>query len=148
MADVYFHADECLLQARPEACFSLVRAIGRYGEWWRSVRCEPLSKGDELFVGSRFRFSGGPVSWEIEVVALEEPSRIDLEYAAGDMLGPVRWTFTPESGGTRVRYEYRGVRPNSDYTRASFESGRSLRLHTKVMQEDAFAGMRSLLEAS
>src|SRR5262249_13910800 len=118
----------------------------RAGGGARRVACEPLGPEGRLRGGSRFRFSGGPVSWIIEVRGLHPPRRIDLEYAEGDMLGPVRWEFLPEGDATRIRYVYAGVRPNSDYTRASFASGRSLRLHSEVMQEDAFAGLRRILE--
>lgn len=145
-AGPYFHSDECVLRAPARECFELVLAIRRYGEWWRRVTCEPLGPEGRLRVGSRFRFSGGPVSWIIEVRGLHPWRRIDLEYVEGDMLGPVRWEFLAEGDSTRVRYVYAGVRPNSDYTRASFASGRSLRLHTQVMQEDAFAGLRRILE--
>ncbi|MBM4268567.1 MAG: hypothetical protein FJ144_18475 [Deltaproteobacteria bacterium] len=147
METSYFHADDAFVAASPRRCFALVRAIRRYAEWWRRVRCEPLGTEAVLEVGSRFRFSGGPVSWVIEVKDLRPHRRIDLEYAEGDMLGPVAWEFLPEGEGTRVRYVYRGVRPNSEYTRASFESGRSLRLHTEVMQSDAFLGLRRVLES-
>jgi nitroreductase len=145
-ATAYFHSDECLIRAPARDCFELVLAIRRYGEWWRRVGCEPLGPEGSLRVGSRFRFSGGPVSWIVEVRGLHPWRRIDLEYAEGDLLGPVRWELVPEGDATRVRYVYAGVRPNSDYTRASFASGRSLRLHSQVMQEDAFAGLRRILE--
>lgn len=145
-ANGYFHSDECVIRAPARDCFELVLAVRRYGEWWRRVACEPLGPEARLRVGSRFRFSGGPVSWIIEVRGLHPWHRIDLEYAEGDLLGPVRWEFLPEADATRVRYVYAGVHPNCDYNRASFASGRSLRLHSEVMQEDAFAGLRRILE--
>jgi nitroreductase len=80
------------------------------------------------------------------VTGLHPWRRIDLRYAEGDMLGPVSWEFFEGGEATLVRYVYRGVTPNSDYTRESFASGRSLRLHTEAMQTDAFANMRRLLE--
>jgi len=145
-ATPYHHSDECVIRAPVRDCFELVLAIRRYGEWWQRVAGEPLGPEGRLRVGSRFRFSGGPVSWIIEVRGVHPWRRIDLEYAEGDMLGPVRWEFLAEGDVTRVRYVYAGVRPNSGYTRASFASGRSLRLHSEVMQEDAFAGLRRILE--
>jgi nitroreductase len=147
-AVAYRQVDECRIAAPPHECFELVLAIRRYGEWWRRVACEPLGPEGRLRVGSRFRFSGGPVSWIIEVRGLVPSRRIDLQYVEGDLLGPVRWEFLREGDGTRVRYAYLGITPNSDYTRASFASGRSLALHTQVMQEDAFAGLRRILEGS
>lgn len=148
MQPVYFHVDSTRIRAPARDCYELVTSIRRYGEWWRRVRCEPLGTEAMLRVGSRFRFSGGPVSWVIEVTGLHPWNRIDLCYAEGDMLGPVSWEFLEEDGTTLVRYSYRGVTPNSDYTRESFANGRSLRLHTELMQSDAFAGMRLLLEGS
>lgn len=142
----YFQVDEAVIQAPPARCYDLVLAARRYGEWWRLVHCKVLGSEALLRVGSRYRMAGGPVRWIVEVVGLDPCRRIDLRYADGDMLGPVRWEFVAEGGGTRVRYAYRGVRPNSAYTAASFASGRSLRLHARAMREDAFAGMRRVLE--
>jgi hypothetical protein len=142
----YVHRDECAIRAPARACYELVLAIRRYGEWWRLVACEPLGPENVLHVGSRFRFSGGPVSWVVEVRELHPFWRIDLEYATGDMLGPVHWEFAEADRVTTVRYVYDGILPNSEYTRTSFSSGRSLRLHSAAMQNDAFAGMRRLLE--
>jgi nitroreductase/uncharacterized protein YndB with AHSA1/START domain len=148
MAEIaYFQVDEAVIHAPSARCYELVLAARRYGEWWRLVHCAVLGSEALLRVGSRYRMSGGPVHWVVEVVGLAPYRRIDLRYADGDMLGPVRWEFLPEGGGTRVRYAYRGVRPNSAYTAASFASGRSLRLHARAMRDDAFAGMRRLLEA-
>ena len=146
-AIAYFHVDETLVRADAARCFELVLSVRRYGEWWRLVRTDVLGTEAVLRVGSRYRMSGGPVSWVVEVTGLDPFRRIDLRYADGDMLGPVRWEFLPEAGGTRVRYAYRGVRPNSEYTAASFASGRSLRLHAQAMRDDAFAGMRRVLES-
>ncbi len=143
----YFHVDEAIIHAPPARCFELVLAARRYGEWWRLVRTEVLGTEGMLRVGSRYRMSGGPVSWVVEVTGLDPHRGIDLRYADGDMLGPARWEFLAESGGTRVRYAYRGVRPNSAHTAASFGSGRSLRLHAQAMRDDAFAGMRRVLES-
>jgi nitroreductase len=143
----YFHVDEALIRAPARACYELLLAVRRYGEWWRRIRCSPLGPEGTLHVGSRFQFSGGPVRWTIEVTALDPFRRIDLRYAEGDMLGPVRWELVERGDSTLVRYAYRGVRPNSDYTTQSFASGRSLRLHRESMRDDAFAGMRRVLES-
>ena len=142
----YFQVDEAVIQAPPARCYDLVLAARRYGEWWRLVHCEVLGSEALLRAGSRYRMAGGPVRWIVEVVGLDPYRRIDLCYADGDMLGPVRWEFLAEGGGARVRYAYRGVRPNSEYTAATFASGRGLRLHAQAMREDAFAGMRRVLE--
>jgi nitroreductase len=146
MTVAYHHVDETFVRAPARNCYDLVLAVRRYAQWWKRVRCEPLGREGVLRLGSRFRLSGGPVAWEVEVTGLSPWRQIDLEYASGDLLGPVRWEFHATDGGTRVRYAYRGVRPNSPYTEASFASGRSLRVHAEAMQNDAFAGMRRLLE--
>jgi nitroreductase/uncharacterized protein YndB with AHSA1/START domain len=142
----YFHSDETLVRAPARDCYDLVLAVRRYAQWWTRVRCEPLGPEAVLRIGSRFRFAGGPVSWVIEVAALTPWRRIDLVYADGDLLGPVSWEFMADGAATRVRHAYRGVRPNSEHTERSFASGRALRLHSEVMREDAFAGMRRVLE--
>jgi len=147
MTVAYFHVDETVVRAPAAQVYALLLAVRRYGEWWRHVRCEPLGPEGMLRVGSRFRCCGGPLSWEIEVTGLEPQRRIDLAYVAGDMLGPVRWELLPDGDATRVRYLYRGVRPNSPDAEQSFASGRSLRLHSAAMRDDAFAGLRHVLEA-
>lgn len=146
MSTAYFHADATRIAAPARDCYALVTAIRRYGEWWKRIRCEPLGSEGILRVGSRFRLCGGPVRWVVEVTGLHPWRRIDLCYADGDMLGPVSWEFVEDAGTTLVRHTYRGVTPNSEYTRKSFASGRSLTLHAEAMQNDAFAGMRRLLE--
>jgi nitroreductase/uncharacterized protein YndB with AHSA1/START domain len=143
----YFQVDETVVAAPPARCYELVLAIRRYGEWWQRVRCEVLGSEGVLRVGSRFRMSGGPVSWVVEVTGLAPPRAVELRYIAGDLLGPVRWEFLPHPRGTRVRYAYRGVRPASDHTARVFASGRGLRLHSRAMRDDAFAGLRRVVEA-
>ena len=146
MAPAYFHSDEAFVRAPARDCYELILAVRRYAQWWTRVRCEPLGAEGILRVGSRFRFAGGPVSWTVEVAAVAPWRRIDLLYAEGDLLGPVSWELIAEGAATRVRYAYRGVRPNSEYTERSFASGHALRLHSEVMRDDAFAGMRRILE--
>ncbi|MFQ5667513.1 MAG: nitroreductase family protein [Candidatus Binatia bacterium] len=146
MEETYFHSDEVVVRTAARSCYELVLAVRRYGQWWREVRCEPLGPEAQLRVGSRFRFSGGPMSWVIEVTGLHPWRRIDLRYAEGALLGPVSWEFLQRGESTLVRYAYRGVQPNSDYTRRSFASGQALKRHSDAMQRDAFAGMRRLLE--
>jgi len=146
MSDAYFHSDETVISATPRRCYELVLSIRRYAQWWQRVRCEPLGPEGILRIGSRFRMSGGPVSWVVEVTGLTPWRKIDLRYAEGDMLGPVAWEFVPHDHATVVRYAYHGIQPNSEYTQQSFASGRSLRVHSEAMQSDAFAGMHRLLE--
>lgn len=146
MSTAYFHADTTRIAAPARDCYELVTAIRRYGEWWKRIHCEPLGSEGVLRVGSRYRFRGGPVSCVVEVTGLRPWHRIDLRYAEGDMLGPVSWEFLEDDGTTLVRYAYGGVKPNSEYTRQSFANGRSLSVHAEAMQNDAFAGMRRLLE--
>jgi nitroreductase len=143
----YFHADEALIRAPARACFDLLLAVRRYGEWRQRLRCEPLGPEGTLRVGSRFRFSSGPVSWIVEVTGLDPFRRIDWLYAEGDLLGPARWELDERGDSTLVRYAYLGVRPNSASTIESFASGRGLELHQESMRDDVFAGMRRVLES-
>jgi nitroreductase/uncharacterized protein YndB with AHSA1/START domain len=147
MTVAYFHSDETVIAAAPQQVYELLLAVRRYGEWWTRIRSTVLGPEGVLRVGSRFQCSGGRLRWVVEVTGLEPYRRIDLAYAAGDLLGPVRWELSPADRGTRLAYVYRGVRPNSPHAEKEFASGRNLRLHAQLMRDDAYAGLRRVLEA-
>ena len=137
MSIAYFCSDETFVRAPARRCYELVLAVRRYPQWWPSRRCEPLGPEGILCVGSRFRVAEGSMRWVAEITALQPWRQIDLEYAEGDLLGPVRWELFQENGRTRVRRLYRGVRVADG--RATEGLGATLRV-------EAFPGMRRLLE--
>jgi len=76
-------------------------------------------------VGHRFNFRATPVmGWngvtDCEVLALEPPHRLVYSWnASGDQAADglktvVTWTLTPVEGGTRVRMEQSGFRPQDE----------------------------------
>ena len=84
-----------------------------------------LMKNDfELAVGHRFQFRATPVpGWSgitnCQVLEVDEPRK--LAYAWGDgtesdsgLQTVVTWTLTPTDGGTAVRMEHSGFRPQDE----------------------------------
>lgn len=76
-------------------------------------------------VGHRFNFRAQPVmGWngvtDCEVLVVEPPSQLTYtwnasgEQAADGLKTVVTWTLTPEAGGTRVRMEQAGFRPEDE----------------------------------
>ena len=76
-------------------------------------------------VGHRFNFRAKPVmGWngvtDCEVLAVEPPTRLAYswnasgEQAADGLKTIVTWTLTPVDGGTRVRMEQSGFRPQDE----------------------------------
>jgi uncharacterized protein YndB with AHSA1/START domain len=145
MATMYQCRDDAVVPADPEACFAVLRDIGTYGRWWTLVRIKPGHGATRLSPGVQFgltglRADGSVASWTVRVTALHAPSRLELEYAAGDLLGTVGWELEGVATGTRVAYLYYGIRPNSAGAEAMF-ARHGTRLHSLVMREDALAGL-------
>jgi nitroreductase len=147
MADTYFHAEETLLRVPVRPCYELVLAIRRYGQWWQQVQFEPLGPEATLRMGSCYRFEGARLSGTAQVAALQPWRRIDLQYIAGDLLGPVGWEFIERGTATLVRFGYRGVEPNGESVRCLLSGARGLEALSDMLQADAFVGMRHVLEA-
>jgi nitroreductase/uncharacterized protein YndB with AHSA1/START domain len=146
MSDTYFRAEEIVLRAPARRCYELVANVRRYGQWWRRARFEPLGPEAMLRIGSRYRFIGEQLHATVQVVGMRPWRRIDLRCIAGDLLGPVTWEFVQRGNSTLVRYEYRGVEPNSAPLRQAFAAGRGLEVYSDFLQTDAFVGMRRLVE--
>ena len=146
MNDTYFHAEETVVRASARRCYELVLAIRRYGQWWQRVQFVPLGPEATLRIGSRYRFHGAQLSGIAQVVALRPWRRVDAHYVAGDLLGPVSWEFIQRGNSTLVRFAYRGVEPNAESLRRVLTGGRGLKVYGDMLQTDAFAGMRRVLE--
>lgn len=147
MGDTYFHAEETVLQAPARHCYELVLAIRRYGQWWQRVQFEPIGAEATLRIGSCYRFKAEQLSGTAQVAALQPWRRIDLQYIAGDLLGPVSWEFIQHDNSTLVRFAYRGVEPNGESPLRVLTGGRGLEVYSDMLQTDAFVGMRHVLEA-
>ena len=74
-------------------------------EWLMKNEFAPL--GDQ-----RFRFRSGPVEVECQVRAVEPERTLTYTWAAMGAETVVTWTLTPTNGGTRLRMEHAGFRPD------------------------------------
>ncbi len=97
---------------------------------WRALTQAPLieewlMKNDfEPEVGRRFQFRATPVpGWSgvtnCEVVEVDPPRRLAYRWGDGSesdsgLRTLVTWTLTPTAGGTLVRMEHSGFRPEDD----------------------------------
>jgi uncharacterized protein YndB with AHSA1/START domain len=98
---------------------------------WRALTqsaliAEWLMKNDfQPAVGHRFNFRSTPIAgWngvaDCEVLVLEPPRRLAWsqcgsgEQAADGLKSVVTWTLTPVAGGTHVRMEHAGFRPQDE----------------------------------
>ncbi len=86
-------------------------------------------------VGHRFNFRATPIPdmWngvtDCEVLVVEEPERLVYSWnASGDeardgLKSTVTWTLTPTAGGTLVRMEHTGFRPQDEGGRQAMGGG-------------------------
>jgi len=98
---------------------------------WRALTAGPLietwlmANDFQPVVGHRFNFRATPVmGWngvtDCEVLAIEAPRRLVYswnasgEQAEGGLKTVVTWTLTPVAGGTAVRMEQSGFRPQDE----------------------------------
>jgi uncharacterized protein YndB with AHSA1/START domain len=68
-------------------------------------------------VGRKFAFRADPVpNWDgvidCEMLEVEPPSRLAYTWASMGLQSVVTWTLTPTGGGTHVRMEQSGFRPD------------------------------------
>jgi uncharacterized protein YndB with AHSA1/START domain len=108
---------------------------------WRALTQAPLiaewlMKNDfEPVVGHRFNFRATPIPnmWngvtDCEVLVVEPPLRLVYSWnASGDeakdgLKSTVTWTLTPTGGGTHVRMEHIGFRPQDEGGRQAMGGG-------------------------
>jgi uncharacterized protein YndB with AHSA1/START domain len=143
-----FCRDEAVLPAPPARVWDVLTDLSTWQQWWNLVTVVPLGP-TRLAPGARFRFEGQrpgrpPTVWTVEVLELDPPSRIELAYVEGDLVGRTAWELEPADGGTRTAYVYRGVHATSPASDATFMRY-GTRLHSVAMQVDALAGLARYL---
>ncbi|MFL6446850.1 MAG: SRPBCC family protein [Bryobacteraceae bacterium] len=90
---------------------------------WRALTESPLVaqwllKNDfELVVGRKFQFRSEPMpKWDgvidCEVLVVEPLKRLSYSWGSLGLDSVVLWTLTPAEGGTHVRMEHSGFRPD------------------------------------
>lgn len=80
-------------------------------QWWRAVkRVETLAEGDQRGVGAIRRLtwtSALPYELTFDMRSTRvEPMTMIEGRASGELDGTGRWTFSPDGGGTHVRYDW------------------------------------------
>ena len=106
----YVFVDEWDVAAPPESVFAALADASSYPDWWRPVYLDVETDGP-LAVGqvSRQHFKGRlpyKLRTRSRIVELEPPSVIAAE-VEGDLAGFGRWTLTPTTRGTHVRFDWR-----------------------------------------
>src|SRR5690349_9092339 len=103
----------------PEKVWRALTTSELIADWLMSNDFQPV-------VGHRFNFRATPIPglWngvtDCEVLAVEPTRRLAYswnasgEEAEGGLKTVVTWTLTPEPGGTRVRMEQSGFRPQDE----------------------------------
>jgi uncharacterized protein YndB with AHSA1/START domain len=92
---------------------------------WRALTQGPLMeewlmKNDfQPVVGHRFNFRSTPVpGWngiiDCEVLVVEPNSRLSYTWGSMGLKSVVAWTLTPTEGGTHLRMEHSGFRPDQE----------------------------------
>ena len=135
---------EAFLSAPIESVFEVISDLRTYAKWWLLVHVVPLDS-HKLVAGTRWRFQSGrpgrrPISWIAEVLEVESPRRIEMEYVERDLLGRTAWELEACEGRTRVAYVYRGVSGVHPQTAATF-ARYGTQLHSLAMQTDALANL-------
>ncbi len=87
---------------------------------WRALT-EPhliedwLMKTDfEPVVDRKFKLAGDWGAVDCQVLKVEPPRTLAYSWAAHGLESVVTWTLTPTSGGTRLRMEQKGFRPDQE----------------------------------
>ncbi len=108
---------ERLMPHQPERIWRALTTSEIISEWLMENSFEPT-------VGHRFTFSAKPVpGWSgvtnCVVLTLDRPRTLSYSWGDGSesdsgLRTVVTWTLTPEAGGTRVRMEQSGFRPEDE----------------------------------
>jgi len=119
---------ERLIPHPPEKIWRALTTAPLIAEWLMQNDFEPV-------VGHRFNFRATPIPnmWngvtDSEVLVVEPPRRLAYswnasgEEAAEGLKSIVTWTLTPTEGGTHVRMEHTGFRPQDEAGRQAMGGG-------------------------
>lgn len=112
----------------PEKVWRALTSSALIAQWLMSNDFEPR-------LGHRFNFRATPIPnmWngvtDCEVLEVDEPRRLAYRWnASGDeaadgLKSVVTWTLTPADGGTHVRMEHTGFRPQDEGGRQAMGGG-------------------------
>ncbi len=113
MAATQFHlVSEWRFDAPLQRVWDEIFRADDWPQWWSAVkRVDLLTPGGELGVGAVRMFTWGtalPYRNRLRItVERVEPMRIIEGRAEGDLEGSGLWTFSPEGGGTHLRYDWK-----------------------------------------
>jgi uncharacterized protein YndB with AHSA1/START domain len=119
---------ERTVQHPPEKVWRALTRAEVIGRWLMTNDFEPK-------VGHRFNFRAAPIPgmWngctDCEVLLVDEPHKLAYswnasgEEAADGLKSVVTWTLTPVAGGTQVRMEHTGFRPEDEGGRQAMGGG-------------------------
>jgi uncharacterized protein YndB with AHSA1/START domain len=118
---------ERVMPHAPEKIWRALTQSALIAEWLMKNDFQPI-------VGHRFNFRSTPVAgWngvaDCKVLVLEPPRRLAWsqcasgEQAADGLQSVVTWTLTPVAGGTHVRMEHTGFRPQDEAGYRAMGSG-------------------------
>jgi uncharacterized protein YndB with AHSA1/START domain len=93
---------------------------------WRALTESPLiaqwllNNDFEPAIGRKFQFRSEPMpQWngliDCEVLIVEHLKRLSYTWGALGLESVVLWTLTPAEGGTHVRMEHSGFRPDQEF---------------------------------
>jgi uncharacterized protein YndB with AHSA1/START domain len=109
MASEYVFVDEWHVAAPPEVLFEIMADSRTYPEWWLPVYISVEADGPPA-VGciARHHFKGRlpyTLRMRAELVRMDRPRQFEVR-VDGDLRGRGVWTFTPQGGGTHVRWDW------------------------------------------
>ena len=90
------------------------------GRIWRALTephlIEGLADEDRFRAGRdrKFKLTGDWGAVDCQVLKVEPPRTLAYSWAANGLESAVTWTLVPTSGGTRLRMEQKGFRPDQE----------------------------------
>lgn len=99
-------SDETFIPLSPSEIWPVLSHVARYPKWWPRSLFVRLLHADSGLIGTEFSIR--PYGWRsfcCQVVSVEEPVRICLQYNGGYMEGGAEWRLEPGGNGTRVIYD-------------------------------------------
>jgi uncharacterized protein YndB with AHSA1/START domain len=104
VASEYVFADEWDVDAPPEVVYEVMADARTYPSWWKPVYLSV--EGDRKVTQHQFK---GRLPYTLkmraEMVREDRPRQFEVR-VYGDLRGRGIWTFTPQNGGTHVRWDW------------------------------------------